>query len=135
MTIENKSPFLFFAFILFLLVTPATAQKSGTMLYIGTWPRQVLVIDESQGKVVDRIQLNTGTPQGLTLSYDKKKIFASTWANGIEVIDLATHKVINHFILNEGIRTVRIMGFAPDPQDQLLYATIRVAIKQVDRFE
>ncbi|MCI0662229.1 MAG: hypothetical protein L0220_14260, partial [Acidobacteria bacterium] len=89
----------------------------------------------SQGKVVDRIQLNTGTPQGLTLSYDKKKIFASTWANGIEVIDLATHKVINHFILNEGIRTVRIMGFAPDPQDQLLYATIRVAIKQVDRFE
>jgi DNA-binding beta-propeller fold protein YncE len=115
--------------------TSISAQKPGGMLYIGTWPRQVLVIDEAQGKVVDQIKLNTGTPQGLTLSYDKKKIFASTWSNGIEVIDIPTRKVINHFVLNEGNRIVRVMGFAPDPQDQLLYATIRVAVKQIDRFE
>lgn len=114
---------------------PSAKVSAGAMLYIGTWPNKILVIDEAQGKVVDQIALNTGTPQGLTLSYDKKKIYATTWQSGIEVIDLATRKVTNHFVLNEGNRSVRMRGFAPDPTDQLLYATITVAVKQVDRFE
>jgi DNA-binding beta-propeller fold protein YncE len=139
MKIQNKTPMLFFAFFLLLALCaalpPASAQKAGGMLYIGTWPREVLVIDEAAGKVVDRIQLNTGTPQSLTLSYDKKKIFVTTWTNGVEVIDLATRKVINHFTLNEGERTVRMRGFAPDPTDQLLYGTINAAVKKIDRFE
>src|SRR5262245_36537885 len=128
-----------FVFFLLVLATSASSQKAGSqaaggMLYVGTWPRLVLVLDEAQGKVVDQIQLNTGTPQGLTLSYDKKKIFVSTWNNGIEVIDLATRKVTNHFTLDEGNRLVRVRGFAPDPTDQLLYATINVAVKEIDRF-
>jgi DNA-binding beta-propeller fold protein YncE len=114
---------------------PAVKATNGAMLYIGTWPNKILVIDEAQGKVVDQIALQTGTPQGLTLSYDKKKIFATTYQNGIEVIDLATRQVTNHFRLDEGNRIVRLRGFAPDPTDQLLYATINVAIKQIDRFE
>ncbi|HMV50681.1 MAG TPA: hypothetical protein PLD20_08780 [Blastocatellia bacterium] len=125
------------AFIL-LLAAAAFAQTkaaAGAMLYTGVWQRTVLVIDEAQGKVVDRIQLNTGTPQGLTLSYDKKKIYVSTWNNGIEVIDLATRKVVNSFTLNEGERIVRMNGFAPDPTDQFLYATITAAVKKIDRFE
>jgi hypothetical protein len=139
MKIQNKTPILFFAFFLlfaiFAALPPASAQKAGGTLYIGTWPREVLVIDEAAGKVVDRIRLNTGTPQSLTLSYDKKKIFVTTWTNGVEVIDLATRKVINHFTLNEGERTVRMRGFAPDPTDQLLYGTINAAVKKIDRFE
>ncbi len=125
----------FFALFVFFVVPSSSAQKAGGMLYVGTWPRQVLVIDEAAGKVVDQIQLNTGTPQSLTLSYDKKKIFVTTWKNGVEVIDLATRKVINHFELDEGERTVRMRGFAPDPADQLLYGTINVAVKKIDRFE
>src|SRR5262245_9298886 len=140
MKIQSKTPIIFFAFFLFFapfvsfVVPSSSAQKAGGMLYVGTWPRQVLVIDEVAGKVVDQIQLQTGTPQSLTLSYDKKKIFATTWNNGIEVIDLATRKVINHFTLDEGNRLVRVRGFAPDPTDQLLYATINVAVKEIDRF-
>ncbi len=125
----------FFVFFVFFVVPSAFAQTKSGMLYIGAWPRVILVIDEAQGKVVDRIQLQTGTPQGLTLSYDKKKIYATTWNNGIEVIDLATRKVINSFILNEGERIVRMRGFAPDPTDQLLYATVTTAVKKIDRFE
>jgi DNA-binding beta-propeller fold protein YncE len=135
MKTQTGSSILFLFFLLLLAAPSAPAQKTGGMLYIGAWPRDVLVIDEAQGKVIDRIQLQTGTAQGLTLSYDKKKIYASTWTNGIEVIDLATRKVINHFTLNEGERTVRVRGFAPDPTDQLLYATINVAVKKIDRFE
>ncbi len=127
--------FLFFVLFVVFVVPCSEAQTKGAMLYVGTWQRSVLVIDETQGKVVDQIQLNTGTPQGLMLSYDKKKIFASTWNNGIEVIDLATRKVTNSFTLNEGERIVRFRGFAPDPTDQLLYATITVAVKKIDRFE
>jgi DNA-binding beta-propeller fold protein YncE len=127
---------------LFALNAPPTgfAQNSGSQkasgtLYIGVWPRQVLVIDEAAGKVVDQIQLNTGTPQSLTLSYDKKKVYATTWNNGVEVIDLATRKVINSFTLGEGERIVRMRGFAPDPTDQLLYGTVNTAVKKIDRFE
>lgn len=118
-----------------LVGAPSFAQKPGGMLYIGAWPRQVLVIDEAAGKVVDQIQLNTGTPQSLTLSYDKRKIYATTWNNGVEVIDLATRKVINYFTLSEGERIIRMRGFAPDPTDRLLYGTINTAIKKIDRFE
>src|SRR5262245_56864927 len=96
------------SFIKFLLLTLFTglcaapiarAQKAGGMLYVGAWQKQILVVDEALGKVVDRIQLQTGTPQSLTLSYNKKKIYATTWNNGVEVIDLATRKVVNQFKL------------------------------------
>jgi DNA-binding beta-propeller fold protein YncE len=131
---------LYFIAAVFLTVTvaaqaPAPGASAGAMLYVGVWQRTVLVIDEAQGKIVDRIQLTTGTPQSLTLSYDKKKIYATTWNNGIEVIDLATRKVVSSFTLNEGERIVRMRGFAPDPNDQLLYGTINVAVKKIDRFE
>src|SRR5262245_1988312 len=127
MKIQSKTPIIFFAFFLFFapfvsfVVPSSSAQKAGGMLYVGTWPRQVLVIDEVAGKVVDQIQLNTGTPQSLTLSYDKKKIYATTWNNGVEVIDLATRKVVNHFVLNEGERNVRIRRYATDERDKLPY--------------
>jgi DNA-binding beta-propeller fold protein YncE len=137
MRVNSLLPVVLFAGLALTAFAQSQPPKAaaGALLYIGTWPKNVLVIDEAQGKVVDRITLHTGTPQGLTLSYDKKKIYATTWQNGIEVIDLATRQVTNYFILNEGNRSVRLSGLAPDPQDQVLYATIRVAIKQVDRFE
>ena len=118
-----------------LAAASVNAQKPGGMLYLGTWPRLIVVVDEAQGKVVDQIQLQTGTPQGITLSYDKKKLYVTTMTNGIEVIDLATRKVVNAFTLSGGERIVRLQGFAPDPSDQLLYATIKVAVKKIDRFE
>ena len=70
---------LIWTFSLLLCATTTIAQpKVGGMMYIGIWPRLVLAIDEAQGKVVDRIQLQTGTSQGLSLSYDKKKIYVTT---------------------------------------------------------
>ena len=121
-----------------LLLTPlaALAQKPGGMLYLGTWNRLILVIDEAQMKVVEQIPLQTGTPRDLTLSYDKKKIYVTTWNNSIELIDIATRKVINHFTLNIGNLPARttFAGVAPDPTDQFLYTTVQVVNKQIDRF-
>src|SRR5437667_7905476 len=95
-----------FAALLFAALLPAAlGRTSGGLLYIGTWPRQILVIDEEQGRVIDKIQLETGTPKDIEISADRKKIFVSTWdRNGVEVVDLASRKVVNHFVLNEGNR-------------------------------
>src|ERR1700740_2233589 len=54
------------------------ALASGGTIYAGGDPNLVLVIDEAQGKVTERIPLTTGLPRGLRLSYDRKSIIVST---------------------------------------------------------
>jgi hypothetical protein len=112
------------------------AQSQPGLLYVGAWQKQVLVIDEAQQKVVDKIPLTTGTPADLQISSDRKKLFVWTWDHdGIEVIDLVTRRVTNHFVLDQGNRRVLPLGLAADPQDRLLYTTTDVMVKQIDRFE
>jgi len=120
--------------LLFPLVFISTSFAQGT-LYLGAWPKQLLVVDESQQKVVDHIQLSTGTPHGVQLSRDRKTIYVWTVDhNGIEVIDAATRKVTNAFVLDEGNKYVRFNSWAPDPQGKLMYLVTEVVDKQVDRF-
>ncbi len=119
---------------------PATGSvgsgSPATLIYAGALPGQVLVIDEAQEKVIDKIPLQTGIARDIQLSFDRKKLYVHTNRNnGIEVIDLATRKIINQFTLNDGNRSVRFRGLAIDPQDRFIYATVTVAIKQIDRFD
>ncbi|HKX00762.1 MAG TPA: hypothetical protein VJN43_23675 [Bryobacteraceae bacterium] len=119
--------------LLAAIAMPAAAQG---LLYIGVWPKQILVIDEAQQKVIDRIDMLAGTPRHIEISNDRKKLFVSSMEhNGIDVVDLATRKVINHFVLDEGNRKVRFRGFVSDPRDKVLYTTISSAVKQIDRWE
>jgi DNA-binding beta-propeller fold protein YncE len=116
-----------------MLATAASAQ--GT-LFMGAWQKQVLVVDESQQKVVDHIQLSTGTPHGIQFSRDHKTIYVFTVDhNGIEVIDAATHKVTNAFVLDEGNKFVRFNAWTPAPDGKSLYMVTEVAEKKIDRFE
>src|SRR5262245_52123642 len=118
-----RLPVLALAFALILCAENAK-------IYVGAFPGKVLVIDENQEKIVEQIPLQTGVPNNLVLSADKKTLYASTWRNnGIEVIDLATRKVTNQVVLNEGNRKVWLRGFAPDPQGRLLYGVIKAAVK------
>src|ERR1700675_1333890 len=101
---DAETPRSFIRCCMLIAVSAFTAHAQG-LLYTGAWPKQILVIDEAQQKVVDHIQLETGTPRHIEISYDRKKLFATTWEHsGVEVIDLATRKVVNHFLLNEGNR-------------------------------
>ena len=112
-----------------------TAFAQGT-LYMGAWEKQMLVVDETQQKIVDRIPLSTGTPHGVQLSRDHMTIYVWTVDhNGIEVIDAATHKITNSFVLDEGNKVVRFSSWAPDPQGKLLYLVTEVVEKKIDRFE
>lgn len=106
------------------------------LLFIGTWPHTIQVVDEAKQQVVDHIDLTTGLPRGTQLSDDRKTLFVLTLEkNGIEVIDVATRKVTNSFVLNEGTKQIRLGGLAPDPQGKLIYATYRTVEKKVDRFD
>src|SRR5689334_5847244 len=90
-------------------------QASGALMYLGTWPNKILVIDEAHQQIIDEIKLETGTPFQLVLSDDHKKIFVLTTKMGIEIVDLATRKVTGHFDLNTGNTRVYPLGAAVDP--------------------
>lgn len=111
------------------------AAGQGT-LFVGTWQHTVQVVDEATQKVVDRIDLATGSPRGMQLSEDRKTLYVATLEkNGFEVIDVATRKVTNSFVLDEGNKRIRYNAWAPDPEGKLIYALIRAVEKKIDRFE
>jgi len=119
------------------LAAPSTRQPQAAppaLMYIGTWPNKILVIDEAQQKIVDQIALETGTPFEFDLSKDKKKLYVLTTQMNIEVVDLSTRKVTSHFSLNEGNRRIFPLGLAVDPQGRYLYATLRASVKEIDRY-
>jgi DNA-binding beta-propeller fold protein YncE len=118
-----------------LLALSAAAASAGT-LYLPAYPATVLVFDESQGKVVDRIPLQTGTPMSIRLTPDHKKIYVTTIDhNGIEVIDVATRKVTNHFVLNTATTQYRFRGGAVDPDGKLFYTVTREIDKLPEHFD
>jgi hypothetical protein len=107
------------------LVSVAALANAGT-LYLPAYPASILVFDEEKEEIVDRIPLVTGTPMGIRLSPDHKKIYVSTIDhNGIEVIDVATRKVINHFVLNTATKQFRMFSGTPDPGGKLFYAVTK----------
>jgi hypothetical protein len=112
-----------------------SAATAGT-LYMGAYPNAVLVFDEAQGKIVDRIPITTGLPGSLRLSMDRKKIFVTTLdKSGIEIIDIATRKVIDKFVLNTETKRYRFGGGVPDPEGKLIYTTTTEIEKKADRYE
>jgi DNA-binding beta-propeller fold protein YncE len=105
-------------------------------LYLPAYPASVLVFDEAKAQVVDRIPLTTGTPMGIRLSPDHKKIYVTTIDhNGIEVIDVATRKVTNHFVLNTPTQQFRFFAGTPDPEGKLFYTVTKEITKFPEHFD
>jgi len=120
---------------IFLAGGLASLAQGGT-LFLGGYPDWVLVVDESQGKVVDKIHLETGLPTSMHLSEDKKKIYVTTNDHsGVEVIDVATHKVLNHFVLNTATKRYRFNGGTPDPDGKLFYTVSTEIDKQLEHYD
>jgi DNA-binding beta-propeller fold protein YncE len=121
---------------LLLLFACCAALASAGTLYLPAYPAAVLVFDEAKGQIVDRIPLTTGTPMGIRLSSDHKKIYVTTIDhNGIEVIDVATRKVTNHFVLNTPTKQYRFWSGTPDPQGKLFYTVSKEIEKFPEHYE
>jgi WD40 repeat protein len=130
---------LCFLAVVFLAWSPAPARAGDAgqqLLYLATWPHQIVIFDATQEKVVDTIDLKTDVPGFLILSPDKKKLYLNTVKdNSIVTIDLATRKPASSFSLNSGNRNVRVMGLTPDPTGKYLYGLATVITKQIDHYD
>lgn len=109
--------------------------KTGSM-YTAVWPGEVLILDEASGAIQSKIPLTNGASFSLTMSADRKKLYAITaLMEGIEVVDIASRKVEHAFTLSSGNRKVRLMrNLAIHPNGNWVYAITRGAVKEIDRF-
>ena len=129
--------------ILFLLLSSLHALSSSAapndapgLIYLATWPHQILVFDSSQEKIIDHIDLTTDIAQQIVVSPDKKKLYGYTVKdNSIVTVDLATRKQVSVFPLNEPNRSVRLLGLAPDPSGKFLYSLGPSVIKRADHYD
>jgi DNA-binding beta-propeller fold protein YncE len=119
-----------------ILLLAASLGQAKTLLYLGTWPNQILVVDESTYQIVNRIEMKTDVPRNLVLTQDKTKLIVGTLKDtGIEVVDLAKGQVIDSFTLGAANTRVAMAGLAVDPTGNLLYANITINKKLIDRWD
>jgi DNA-binding beta-propeller fold protein YncE len=103
---------------------------------IGTYPDKLFTIDDTNGAITDRIQLQAGLPTSLRLSNDKAKIYVTTiTTSGIVVLDSATRRILNQFSLNTPTTKYRFMGGVPDPTGRWYYTQLIRFDKEPDRYK
>lgn len=108
---------------------------NGTLL-LGAYPRRMFVIDEASEKVTGEIPFSKGTPRGVTLSSDKKRLYTVTDNfEDCEVVDIPSRRVVDTFRAGEGNQHMRTRNIAVDPQQDYAVFASRTATKQLDRWE
>jgi WD40 repeat protein len=118
------------------VAVPGRAADGQQLIYLASWPHQILIFDAVKEKIIDTINLDTDVVQGLVLSPDQKKLYAATVKdNSIVTIDLSTRKVLNKFSLDSGNKTIRLIGLAPDPSGNFLYSIGTTITKAVDHYD
>lgn len=113
---------------------PAQSGGNGT-IYYGTYDRKIYVIDEATMNVRDSMRVSVGIPIGLTLSADRKKMYAIEPAfEFIEVFDLATRKATGQYSLSNDSVRVRISNFNIDPRDRFAVLLVKTSQRKSDRW-
>jgi DNA-binding beta-propeller fold protein YncE len=114
---------------------PAPSAGNGT-IYLGSYSRHIIAIDEATEQPTTRIPLKTGLPWSVHLSSDRTQLYIENAdQEHIEIVDLATRQSVDTFTLSESNKKVRILGFAADPQHRFMILVTKTATKLVDRFE
>lgn len=113
-----------------------TASGGDGRLYVGTYAKNILVLDERTFAVTDTIPVSIGIPYVLLLSSSRKHFYVldPTWEN-VEVIDIATKRSLDKFTLSSGKTKVRIRGLTVEPNEKFAVFLIKTATKQLDRWE
>ncbi|HEY7286661.1 MAG TPA: hypothetical protein VH497_14540 [Vicinamibacterales bacterium] len=114
---------------------PPLTGGTGT-IYLGSYSRHIVAVDEATEKPATRIPLKTGIPWSVKLSPDASRLYVENAdQEHLEVVDLATRQSIDSFTLSEGNKKVRVLGFAADPQNRFMILVTRTLTKMPDRFE
>src|SRR5262249_54105032 len=110
------------------------AGGTGT-LYVGTYARQVLVLDEATMQVRDTIKSSIGIPS-LSLSFNRKNLYLCDPRNEkVEIIDLATKRSVANFTLSNDSTKVQFWGFSLDPKERFAILLVKTYTKQRDRYD
>jgi DNA-binding beta-propeller fold protein YncE len=113
---------------------PAPSGGNGT-IYVGTYARNVLVLDEATMRVRDTIKSSVGIPE-LSLSFDRKHLYITDPGNEkFEIVDLATKKSSGAFMLTHDSVRVRMSGFSLDPKERFAIILFKAYTKKIDRYE
>ena len=119
----------------FFSAPPKLTGGTGT-IYLGSYGRRMVVIDESTEKVTAEIPLASGIPWSVRLSPDATRFYIQNAdQEHFEVVDLATRTSLESFTLSEANRKVRALAFAVDPQHRVMTLVTRTTTKLTDRFE
>ncbi|MBT2187278.1 YncE family protein [Sphingobium nicotianae] len=118
-----------------LLATGAASSLAASTIFLGGYPNQVMMIDDTNGATLQKVTLDTGLPTSMRLSDDKKKLYVTTnTTSGIEVMDVATRKIINKFSLNTPTTRYRFDGGVVDPTGRYFYILGTRIEKEIDRY-
>src|SRR5919202_6720130 len=87
---------------------PKGAAGNGT-IYLGSYSRRIVAVDEATEKIAAEIPLSTGIPWSVRLSPDGNRFYIENAdQEHIEVVDVAARKSIDAFTLSDGNRKVRV---------------------------
>ena len=113
---------------------PAPSGGNGS-IYVGTYARNILVLDEATMRVRDTIKATVGIPE-LSLSFDRKHLYVTDPGNEkLEIVDLATKKSSGVFTLSHDSIRVRMNGFSLDPKERFVIMLVKTYTKKIDRYE
>jgi hypothetical protein len=114
----------------------AHAQGGGNgTFYVGTYAKNILVIDEATMKVRDSIKVSA-IPYAMTLSFNRQHFYVfDPFSERVEIIDIAGKKSLGTFTLNSATTQVRMTGFNVDPLERFAVMVIKSYTKKLDRYE
>lgn len=105
-------------------------------IYMGSYARSILVIDEASLEVRSEIPLESGIPIGMGLNASRDRFYVmDATREQIEVVDIGALASVDRFTLSEGDKKVRIWGSAVDPNDEYIVFLVKTYEKLIDRYE
>ncbi|KHK90192.1 YncE family protein [Novosphingobium malaysiense] len=115
--------------------TTAAASTQAATIVLGGYPDQIQMVDDTSGKVVQKVDLKTGLPTNIQFSADGKRIYITTLTTGgIEVMDAASRKIISSVSLNTPVTRYRFSGGVPDQSGRYFYIVGNRIDKEADLY-
>ncbi len=104
-------------------------------IYVGTYARNILVLDEATMRVRDTLHTSVGIPE-ISLSFDRKHLYVTDPGDEkVEILDLATKQSLGMFTLSHDSVKVRMNGFSLDPMERFAIILVKIYTKHRDRYE
>lgn len=122
---------------LLLSSVPAWGQNGGNAtIYVGTYAKKILVINEATMRVTDSIPVSIGIPTQMILSYARTRLYVlNPQFDEVEIVDLASRKSQGKFTLSSDSMRVRIWGINVEPRERFAVLLVKTYTKRRDRYE